>query len=496
MKLLVAAVTVLAALEAHAFSFVVKFPKPGDTQKLVLQFKDGTDLVKSDNDCVAAGCAGRYWLIRKTKGDDQKQSVSSATVRPGTFGNDTLELQLEQAVTDTTDLYLVVSDLIVVADGKPKSSGWQEYPIAPQIQQAADLGRPAIDYVSLTPHRFQNTPDERRRVTQSLVVTDPDDKTIRYNAYVTKLATGGTSESHEHTISVTGIPRGKKAKVSLAGAEQFNGKALGVGPTTIEPVSFPKGRDDAMFYVAGSSETDNLKGEKKYSVDFRLHPTWTVRSFEIGPNIEATVGNKLAKAPNSGSAAFEIRKWFADLNADAAIQTQAVVLAPKFWTDREFDNRDVGAILAWEPYLKWFEGKTLEQRRADEKEAGGIPRSIRWGFRLRPSVGIEGGRHIASSSTEVDGEQFSRLMGKATGLVQWEAWTFTTTAEIRHLFSDELLLTDDGVATTKAGDRSNLRFDLSYNLGAVALTATRINGRLPPAFTATESTSLGVSFKF
>lgn len=497
MRRIIPALLLLAALDAHAFTSHILIPEENnaDRKRMQVRFVDGTRLIAPANDCHN-NCANSYEMQRKKKNGDPAPNVIRAAVTTDTYTNDMIELEFDVSVNDVSDLYLIVKDLVVEADGQPKSSGWKEFPVAPQVEQAADEIT-SLDYVSLTPTRFENTPENRRRFTQNLVVVDADDSTLRYSPLVSSVRTGGRNERrHEHQIKLTGIPRGKKVKVSLKGIEQFAGKDVGLGPTVIAPVAFPKGREDALLFIRGSAEANDVKGEKAYSFDFRLHPKWTLGSFEIAPNVEATVGNKLSKAPNSGSAGVELRKWMEIADESAFFPAQAFAIAPTFWTDREFDNRDAGTILTWEPYLRWFEGKTLEQRRARVKADGGLPRAIKWGFRLRPVLGFEGGTHIASTAPEVDDEDFGRLLGKMTGFVQYQQWTFTVTAERRHLFSDEVLSTSDGVVATDDGARSNVKLELGYDFGPAAISVTRINGRVPPAFSATESTTLGVTFKY
>lgn len=495
MRSIIIALLTLAAFDVHAFSFHVLFPDKNDRTILLIRYRDGTKLLQPENECDG-NCANRYFLQRKKKDAAALPPIEKVVVRPGVFGtNDTMAVKLATAVDDVGDLFLVATDVVVDADGQPKSSGWKEFSIAPQIEQAADE-LTTFEYVSLTPTRFENDPPTRAKFTQSLVVADADDSTLRYSPLVSSVTTGGTGERHLHKVELSGVPRGKKVKVSLKGVEQFAGKDVGLGPTVIAPVAFPKGREDALLFIRGSAEANDVKGEKAYSFDFRLHPKWTLGSFEIAPNVEATVGNKLSKAPNSGSVGLELRKWMEIADESAFFPAQAFAIAPTFWTDREFDNRDAGAILTWEPYLRWFEGNTLEQRRARTKADGGLPRAIKWGFRLRPVLGFEGGTHIASTSPEVDDEDFARLLGKMTGFVQYQQWTFTVTAERRHLFSDEVLSTTDGVVAIDDGVRSNVKLELGYDFGPAAISVTRINGRVPPAFSATKSTTLGVTFKY
>jgi hypothetical protein len=494
------ALVFVCALDVHALSRIVFFPDPQDAKNLQVQFVDGTVLAQAENECTTPqACTDRIWILHKAKGDDTKKTVNSATVLaevPGRGGQ--INLTLADPVLDPSDLYIIVADLIVMNGTKQKSAGWQEFPIAPQIEQSADANRPTIHYLSLTRLLLDNTPAVRRSLSQKLSVTDPDDPTLRYDVYITEVETPGAKPSPSHFLTLAGIPRGKKVKVALSGVEQFNGKDVGVSPTTIAPVAFPKGRDDAAFFVNGSIDTNDIKGDKKYKLDTRIHPSWVVGAWEIGPTLDGTIGNKLSGAPNSAFLSADFRRFFAAPDSKAFIPTQSLLTSVLFRTDKKFDNRDFEADLAWEPLLRPFEGMTLEQRRAVEKANGGIPQSIHWGFRLRPSIALEGGRHIASTSPDVDNKQFMRIRGKVTAMLQWETWTFSASGESRHLFTDEVVLDKDGqtLLRTDRQDRSNIRLDLSYDLGDVALTVTRINGRQPPAFSPTRSTSFGVTLKF
>jgi hypothetical protein len=484
------------SVKARAFPAIVFFPTKGDFTKLRIHFLDGTQLAKDENACKSEQtCADRYWLQRKVKGDDSKRPVVAAGVTPSVIG-DILDLDLAQSVDDPSDLFVIVADEIVLKDGKPKSVGWKDYAVAPQVEQASDLEKPTLRYASLTPFRLDDTPQQRRTISQNLSVTDPDDSTLRYNVFVTKLQTEGKGDHPTHLLTLAGLPRGKKVKVAVKGVEQFKSKDVSVDPTTIDPVPFPKGRDDAAFFVNASADADDVGGKKKYKLDTRIHPAWIVGPWEIGPTLDGTIGNQLSKAPNTASLSADFRRFFAS-DATAVFPTQSVLLSPTFRTDRKFKNRDVELDLAWEPRLRWFEGNTLERRRADLKIEGGIPRSIHFGFSVRPSIGLEGGRHIGSSDPQVDDRTFTRARGSLSAKVQWWSFVLSTSSETRTLFSNEVVLDDSGkVVKTAKGLRSSVRFDLSYDLGAVALTVTRINGRQPPAFSPTRSTSFGVTLKF
>ena len=106
--------------------------------------------------------------------------------------------------------------------------------------------------------------------------------------------------------------------------------------------------------------------------------------------------------------------------------------------------------------------------------------------------------------SDLDGSAFNRLRGTIVAMVEREVGRgmpgtvkLTLTATSRHLFSDEAVLDDEGLLVeTNRAEKTFFRADLSCDIGPWALTLTHMNGRQPPAFSATHSTSFGVTIKY
>jgi len=496
-KWLMTLVFLLVAVDARAFSTVVNFTD-ANRQDLRVLFLDSTQLTEAANECdvsAAQPCTEMYWIERRVKGgkrievDRADVDISSPLHR--------IAFRLHEPVNDPSDLVLIASAVSVVdpATGGPKSAGWREFPIVAQLEQLGDAERPTLQYQSLLPTTLDNTPMRRGTLSSNLTVTDPDNPTKKFDVYVRRVRTPGGGPDVLHDIEVAGLPRGKKVKASLKGVETFNGLPV-AAKATLQAPAFPKGRDDASFFLNASAEADDIASEQKYKLDTRIHPTWRTESWEIGPKFEATLGNTTSKAPNTAALSADFRYWFAE-DIPGFIQSHSIVFAPIYRTDRKFDNRDSGIDVTWEPFLRPFEGKTLERRRALELRSGGVPQAIHWGFRIRPKIALEYGKHIESASAELDDEQYSRLRGEVVAFIEWQQLRFTVAAQTRHLFNEEVILNDKSeVVRISASTRNYVRAELAYDLGIIAVTLTHNKGRTPPAFTPTHSTAFGITWKF
>lgn len=463
-------------------------------KQLTIGFHDETKPLEAENECKSPSqpCTDMYWIEHRVKGGKRIEIDEAVVDHSENFGNPEVRLVLHERVEDPSDLVLVVSDLMVInpATGKPKSAGWTEFPLVPQLEQREDRERPTLRYQSLLPGKMSDTPAERTAVASNLTVTDPDFPTRRYDVYVRRIK---SESDYVHDFEVAGLPRSRKAKVAYRGT--FNDVVVPVKMTLTSP-AIPKNRDEAAFYVNASAESDDIAREQTYRFDTKIAPAWRTRSWEIGPRLEATVGNATSKAPNTASLAADFRYWFLE-EADGALQSHALVFAPTYRTDRKFDNRDGGLDVTWEPYFTHLENKTLEVRRAREKREGGVPQSIHWGYRIRTKIGAEYGRHIDSTSPQLNDDEYSRLRGEVVAMVEWQQLRLTVTAQTRHLFSHELLLDENGgVVTISDSMRNHVRAELAYDLGAFAISVTHLNGRVPPAFSPTHSTALGLTLKF
>ena len=125
------------------------------------------------------------------------------------------------------------------------------------------------------------------------------------------------------------------------------------------------------------------------------------------------------------------------------------------------------------------------------------PFAQHWGFTVRPVIAIEMGRHLKSTSPQVEHHDLSRVRGELKVIVEYENFSLTLAGVTRHLFSDEVLLGESGsVLTIDRSDRGFLRGDFLWDFGIAGLTISHINGRQPPAFTQAHTTSLGIAIKW
>jgi hypothetical protein len=477
---------------ANAFSQMVYFPNAPDFKLLAVKFRNFTKFaLDSGNDCADKNtCATMYRLEHR----DNFRTVSIVSV-VADLGANTLTVALETPPTDVKALVLVAYNV----KAKPKG-GYLELPIKPQLMQL-DVdeterfeglrSQTRLQYQSLTPADPPDLNEDKSRslLSSALSITDPSDFDRPYTGRVTSYAQDSSKFVHEMVIS--GAPRGKKLNIQVGGLETFSGAPLQAS-TTAQSLAVPKGRDDATFFLRIAAEENDVKGERKYSLDARVRDAWMLTErWQIAPTLDATVGNTTSKAPNTGAISSDFRYFF---RSPSSFRSR-IVFAPVFRTDRDFVNEDLGADVAWEMVIPSLD-KSLEQRRKEEKRRGGPPLSRVWGWSVRPILAFEVGRHIKSSSADVDDDQFSRLRGSLVVTLERGRWKLATSGVLRHLLSDEVLLQDGGVIATSASEKRFGRADLSYDFGTVALTLTHMNGRQPPAYSPTDSTSLGIAFKF
>jgi len=511
--------TVIALLAAAAFpaqgagfKTIFFFPaaqRPEDVNKtLVLQYRDDLP-IDASNACAADECAKKYRLERVDK------PFETFTITSAVFGEEggfpTLTFALDRAPVAAKGLSLLAYDLIVVdaqaldPARQKKSLGPQTFPIAPQLAGAAtDEGErfealrnvQHLDYQSLTPMAFGNSEQERAAASKKVTVVDADPQQFSqpYTVYVDRIAT--VSKDHvRHQIDLTGIPRGKKVVVTFDGLETFAGQPL-QAKATVQNLALPKGRDDSEVYANISIVADDVKNDRQYKYDVHLQDRWRVADlWDLGPTFDATLGNKSSKAPNTAALSFDFRRWLGTDFSTHGIHSASFVFSPIYRTDRAQANRDAGIDIAFEPFFTKLE-RPLVRRRAIEVANGGPPLVRQWGWRIRPSLALETGEHLRSSEPDVEHHTFERARSGLSAMVERGPWQLTFTGYERYLFEHEVVLDQGKVVRTAKGERRYARADLAYNFANVALTVTYLDGRQPPAFTQTHSTSFGIALKF
>jgi hypothetical protein len=503
------------AAKGQGFDKTAFFPnaahKPPDLTSLTIEFNTVTlapenacprDVKQSDGSVKTVACSEMYRLENRTApyviipihsaGLGTNAATSAAQLQ--------LAIDPPQTVKGLTLVIFNLQSTPVIANSTvPK--GYVEIPIAPQLSQQGDdetavfesiHPKETLFYRALTPITFPadsvGLQKLRARLSNSISVTDPGEFDRAYAVYVNDIAQPTNQPVIQ--MEITGAPRGKKLNVKVGGLETLGAEPLAAS-TAIQSVAIPKARDDADVWVKVAAEADDVKRERKYSIDTKLHDAFRSGRWDLGPTFDATVGNKTSKAPNSGSLSFDFKRFF---KGGGPLHSQSLTFSPIYRSDRSFDNRDAGFDLVYEPFFTRLEN-TLDQRRKAEKRLGGPPLVHVWGWRIRPSAAVEFGHHIDSSAPEVNDKEFKRLRAGISAAFEYLRWKLTVAGEWRHLFDDEVLL-QDTVVTVAQSDRKYGRADLSYDLGNVALTLTHMNGRKPPAFSSTHSTSFGVTLKF
>lgn len=431
-------------------------------------------------------CVDRYWLQQSTGTPVVRVYAEKVALATSVSGFTALDLTFKDAPASLKDLVVVLAGMID-KDGKPMPH--QTFSIAPQLSQDDFTDSIVLTYQALEPQDLSGTDLVKVKITAK----DKDKK--EYPVRITSIHQGQRTSGLLHSIvlDTRSVPRGVKLKTTIEGLERFNGEPIAV-EASVARAGFPKGRDDARFYTNIAVEGNAVKGERAYKYDMLVAPKFNRGLWEHGPKLDLTVGNKTSKAPNTAAASWEFRYFIPSVFA--RLETHQVTGSPIYRTDRESVNREAGVDLLYEPFFRVSERGTLEQRRIDAKLAGKDPKTLHWGWRVRPAIAFEGGTHLENASAEVDGTAYNRLRGTVVALVEREKITLTLTGTTRRLFSDEAVVEEETVIKTGRSDQNFFRADLAYDFGPFALTLTHMNGRQPPSFSATHSTALGLTWKF
>src|SRR4029077_11984292 len=136
-----------------------------------------------------------------------------------------------------------------------------------------------------------------------------------------------------------GLPRAKKLEVDVSGIDVYTGTPVSAPTATIKTKGLPKTRDEAMAWITAGADADDVKHERKYKLDMRLHNDFSAGGWKIGPTLDLTVGNTTSKAPNTGSISTDFR-YILGSSAGAFAEKpgvffeQAFLLSPIFRSDR------------------------------------------------------------------------------------------------------------------------------------------------------------------
>jgi hypothetical protein len=499
LKAMLVLLTMVAAGAGHAEDLTTLVYFTDDTHmKLQVQFQIDGDFPAAGSECLnAIACLDLYWLEHRV-GPRRDIPVNSVRlVQDALFP--TLEFALAAAPASLDKLHVVLAGM---KDKDAKPLEWVSLPIQPQIIQNEFGKGVTFTYQSIEPRKLEKINPKDITVT----AVDKKDSNRQYTARVkgvTKITEDGPLSDLLHTVAIdeASLPRGKALKTTVSGLETFGSDAVPV-KTSVTRMSFPEGREDARFYANGSIEADSVEHNRAYKFDVLIAPKFDLSDglWQHGPKLDAIIGNKVSKAPNTLAASWDVRRFLVSRFSDS-ILSHDVSFSPTYRIDRNSKSRDAGIDAQYEPFVKRWADRTLEQRRAD---AESNPLALKWGWELLPTVGFETGIHLRSEDPAVDGSAFNRLRGKIVVMAEREVGSslpgtvkLTVTGTVRQLFSDEAVLNDDGeLVGTDRADKTFFRADLSYDIGPWALTLTHMNGRQPPAFSATHSTSFGVTVKY
>jgi hypothetical protein len=465
-------------------------------EKLIVEFQIDEGVPTKASECHSeAECKDRYWLERNV-GPRAPILVQDVEVKKEArlgFPLLVLCLKKKEIPTSFKNLQVVLAGMI---DHKNEPIPWVILPVKPQLVQDEFSDVPSLTYQSLDAKPFTGVDLTTIKVTG----TDKKDFDRPFTMRVKKISEVG-ERGLLHTIELDpkSVPRGRTLKTKLTGIERDDADDLSAS-TSVTRADFPKGRDDATYYMNLGVETNSVSGDKAYKYDMLIAPKFGKDTlFEHGPKLDVNVGNKTSKSPNRAALGWDFRWWL--VKAPSVILSHDITVTPLYQADRRFVNRDAQVDGQYEPFFRGF-SDTLQEKRAKAKHDGGVPLKIKWGYRVSPTIGIEAGWHLQNKSADVEGNAFQRARGTLGLMVERETVrsqtvNLTVKGTFRRLFSDEASVDDkDAVTQTARSDQSFLRADLAYNFGALALTLTHQNGREPPAYSSTHSTSLGVTLKF
>jgi hypothetical protein len=286
------------------------------------------------------------------------------------------------------------------------------------------------------------------------------------------------------------LARGRILAVAVSGIDKYDSSEVPAqGQISVNP--YPKGRDDAVFYLRGEKVFSRF-GEDQGSVDFKLNQTFgnNLNGSEWWYLLSATVGSDSLDLSQTITASIGKRRWITP--------AWNYSVAPTYTIDSESKDRDLGldVMLEGQPDF-WY--RTIEQK----KKVAAKPSEVHSGWWLKPKFALEGGKQLASQSEEVQGKTYSRGLVSLNLLLEREKLfqlfdkvSLTVDAAARYLAQDEVTIDEMKVVKTSSGFMPYLRAELAYDLGPLAFSIVHENGKLPPNFKRAHATTLGVTVKF
>jgi hypothetical protein len=279
----------------------------------------------------------------------------------------------------------------------------------------------------------------------------------------------------------------RNVSVTVSGIE------AGASPS-IRVRAAPVTKDNARFYASGQYVA-NHEGDDALAVEYKLKLVTRAigrSQFDFGLLTEGNVGSDSLKKPDSLRTALELRYWIPSTTPGWSETSLPFFL--EYVTDKKADNQQLGGSLWFEPTIPAFTRNTLAMKKLWMPPEQAAKQRFGWSF--TPRIGVEGGTSLKSSSDQVEGDSYFRMVATAGLLLQLRNVNLDTTYQVRQLFSDELTVSRTGVTRIDKGTRQYLRSELGYQVGAFKFSAKLEIGSLPPVFKETSVTTLGLAVLF
>jgi hypothetical protein len=256
----------------------------------------------------------------------------------------------------------------------------------------------------------------------------------------------------------------------------------------------PQTKDKARWYLNGQFVL-NHAGEDSYAIEAKASPkSWDLGSYgDLSLLVEMNVGSAALKKPDTYHAALQAgRYWTANKKLAFTLTASADYL-----TDKTFESQDAGGTVGLAVDLAFLQRPLRMARVLAGAQKGGKATDgdqPHWGYTVRPSASMESGVHLRSLSDHVENHAYLRARIALAALIEFDRFTFDSSAELRHLFATEVVLNNGAVVRTDKGKQGYLRNELGFTLSEILkLSAKHEWGNLPPTFKTTNATTLGVT---
>jgi hypothetical protein len=453
-----------------------------ETDEPVLIARLFTHLSTSGNECTdVKSCSDLYQLdyVGTAKSRTEVLEALPAIKRAHVSESDTLELSLSDKLHIIPDLQLNLLRLATEGPKREVKLVRRTVPLAPDIF-LDPLESNTFNSLIYRGVRLRKPTDIPPKEKVKLTVKDANGKPVS----VTISGDLVPFSLNPKNVLLWRIPlsrslqRGANLSVAVEGIDEIGTVAK------LQVKAPPSGRDDATFYLRGQ-QAYNHYAHNTGSIDAKWGRSFfdQIAGQELWFLLQATMGTKALGLSQTGTASLGLREW---LN-----EAWALSEAPTFRTDRDLDNRDLGVDIA-------LEGQpACLYHTIDFKNRKNQNKNAQFGWWLKPKLGIEVGKHLASTSNEVEGDTFLRAVPSVNLLLE-SKWgvKLTVDAAARYLSKDEVALDKNDVVHIKDGLQPYLRAELAYDFGTIGVSVVHENGQLPPAFKKTKTTTIGLTLKF